>query len=109
MMMTQLISNLGAEVSGPFGALTEALDSNLAALDAAVLDVNVAGELIYPLAERLASMGTPMVFLTGYDAKSIDQRFHQASVLTKPIDEVELANCLAGMFDRTPIAQAATG
>lgn len=98
MMMSQIISDLGADVLGPFGSLPEALAADFVGLDAAILDVNVAGELIYPLAERLAQAGTPMVFLTGYDSKSIDRRFLEAEVLTKPIDEIELASCLAGIL-----------
>lgn len=107
MMMSQIISDLGADVLGPFGTLQEALDANVDRLDAALLDVNVAGELVYPLAERLALSGTPMVFLTGYDAKSIDQRFLESGVLTKPIDEAELASCLAGILNELPTDVAA--
>jgi two-component sensor histidine kinase/two-component SAPR family response regulator len=100
MMMSQIIGDLGAEVIGPFGTVGEAIAASAEGLDAAVLDINVGGELVYPLAERLAKRGTPMVFLTGYDAKSVDDRFVKASVLTKPIDETDLANTLAGIFDR---------
>jgi two-component sensor histidine kinase len=100
MMMSQIINDLGATVIGPFGTVGEALAAGAEGLDAAVLDVNVGGELVYPLAERLARRGTPMVFLTGYDSKSIDKRFMKSDVLTKPIDEVDLANCLAGLFER---------
>lgn len=99
MMMSQMIGDLGATVVGPFGTVGEAIAAGAEGLDAAVLDVNVAGELVYPLAERLATSGTPMVFLTGYDAESIDDRFNEADVLTKPIDEADLANCLASIFD----------
>lgn len=99
MMMSQMIGDLGATVVGPFGTVAEAIAAGAEGLDAAVLDINVGGELVYPLAERLARSGTPMVFLTGYDAKSVDARFIKADVLTKPIDEVDLANCLAGIFD----------
>lgn len=106
MMMSQIISELGADVLGPFGTLTEALAANVEGLDAALLDVNVAGELVYPLAERLERSGTPMVFLTGYDAKSIDERFVRSGILTKPIDESELAACLAGILGSTPAAGA---
>jgi len=99
MMMSQMIGDLGATVVGPFGTVGEAIAAGAENLDAAVLDINVAGELVYPLAERLATSGTPMVFLTGYDAKSVDHRFHEADVLTKPIAEADLASCLASIFD----------
>jgi two-component sensor histidine kinase len=102
MMMAQMIRDLGGDVIGPFGTLAEASDAALESIDAAVLDVNVAGELVYPLAERLAGYDTPIVFLTGYDAKSLDPRFNGSHILTKPIDERELAGVLAGLFDRVP-------
>jgi two-component sensor histidine kinase len=108
MMMAEIITRLGADVLGPFGTVREALDADVGGLDAALLDVNVAGELIYPLAERLARSGTPMVFLTGYDSKSIDERFLLSDILTKPIDEAELASCLAGLFDGGGETPAAT-
>lgn len=110
MMMTQLISELGAEVVGPFGSVADAVAAGSAQLDAAVLDVNVGGELVYPVAERLVRNGTPMIFLTGYDAKSIDPRFASASVLSKPIDEAELAGALADLLEaaRSSPRQAAT-
>lgn len=101
MMMAQMIGDLGAEVVGPFGSVGEAIAAGSDRLDAAVLDINVGGELVYPLAEKLAVSGTPMLFLTGYDAKSVDDRFIKADVLTKPIDEADLANCLAGMLKPT--------
>lgn len=99
MMMAQMIGNFGAAVIGPFGTVGEAIAAGLEGIDAAVLDINVGGHPVYPLAERLEKSGTPMVFLTGYDAKSVDGRFEGSNVLTKPIDEAELANCLAGIFE----------
>jgi CheY-like chemotaxis protein len=74
-----------------------------------VLDVNVAGELVYPLAERLKASQKPMIFLTGYDAKSVDRRFATSAILTKPIDERELAAVLSGLFDAAPEPSVLTG
>jgi two-component sensor histidine kinase len=104
MMMAQIIGDLGGDVFGPFGSLAEALAADVSGLDAAVLDVNVAGHLIYPLAEKLAASGTPMLFLTGYDARSIDPRFRHSGILTKPIDEAELATSLAQILDQAALA-----
>ncbi|MGH7293235.1 MAG: response regulator, partial [Myxococcota bacterium] len=107
MMMTQMIGDMGGEVIGPFGTLRDAIEAlPEKGLDAAVLDVNVGGELVYPLAERLARDGTPLMFLTGYDSKSVDRRFVTSRVLTKPIEEAELASALASLLEAQPKARA---
>jgi two-component sensor histidine kinase len=109
MMMSQMIRELGGELAGPYGTLGEAFGASLEAVDAAVLDVNVAGELVYPLADRLIAHGKPIVFLTGYDANSVDSRFHGSPVLTKPIDERELIGVLASLFDGATAESALAG
>jgi DNA-binding LytR/AlgR family response regulator len=50
-----------------------------------VLDINVGGEKIYPLAEILTERKIPFVFVTGYSTDSIDSRFSHVPVLQKPI------------------------
>jgi two-component sensor histidine kinase/CheY-like chemotaxis protein len=109
MMMSQVIRDLGGEVVGPFGSMAEVVEESIESIDAAVLDVNVAGQLVYPLADRVASLHKPMVFLTGYDAKSVDPRFADSPILTKPIDERELAAVLADMFEGSRVASALAG
>lgn len=94
MMMTQMIGDLGGEVIGPFGTIGEALANLPEQIDAALLDVNVGGELVYPLADCLVAREVPITFLTGYDSRSIDKRFASYDVLTKPIEEAELVNAL---------------
>jgi two-component sensor histidine kinase/ActR/RegA family two-component response regulator len=98
MMMSQTIRSLGGEVVGPYGSMAEASGAALDLIDAAMLDVNVAGELVYPLADRVVALRKPIVFLTGYEAKSVDPRFSKLPILTKPIEERELAAVLAGLF-----------
>ena len=109
MMMSQTIRDLGGEVIGPYGSMAEASAAPLESVDAAMLDVNVAGELVYPLADRVVALRKPIVFLTGYDAKSVDPRFGNSAILTKPIDERELAAVLAGMFEGVRSASALAG
>ena len=77
--------------SGPVGRVTEALRIlNQQPVDAAILDVNLAGEFVYPLAELLRTRNIPFVFATGYSPESIDPRFGDISVLQKPIDRQTL-------------------
>jgi len=59
---------------------------------AAILDVNVEGQLIYPLADMIAARGVPFVFVTGYGVESIERRFAQVPVLQKPIERPLLQN-----------------
>lgn len=55
-------------------------------VDGAILDVNLADEMVYPLADMLTARGIPFVFCTGYDAPSIPARFGDVVCCEKPID-----------------------
>ena len=63
--------------------------------DAAILDVNLCGELVYPVASRLMALGTPFVFITGYGRESIDQKYSSIPILEKPIDRTSLEQVFA--------------
>ena len=59
-------------------------------IDAAVLDVNLGGELVYPLAEMRSRARVPFIFVTGYGAESIDRRYADVPILQKPIERQTL-------------------
>ena len=63
--------------------------------DAAVLDVNVAGEPVYPVADLLAGQGVPFVFLTGYGAHILTEPYRDRPVVQKPFREGILLDALA--------------
>ncbi|MFZ2031053.1 MAG: response regulator [Vitreimonas sp.] len=94
LMMRELLSDMGADVVGPFATLPEAFGALARSFDAALLDVNLGGEAVYPLAEELMRLHVPIIFLTGYESASIDPKFADAPVLTKPIDAAELSGLL---------------
>jgi CheY-like chemotaxis protein len=108
MMMTQLIKDLHGSVVGPYATIRDAAASLETAPDAALLDVNIGNDLAYPIAEELDRLGVPVVFVTGYQASSIDPRFAAAPVLTKPIEPDELAGALASVL-RADAALARAG
>ena len=92
MMMRDMLVELGFGVLGPFahpGDALKALGSH--PVDVAVLDVNLGGQLVYPVADALVQGGVPFVFVTGYAAESIDGRFAAIPVLQKPIERDKLA------------------
>ncbi len=108
MMMAELLRDIGFDVVGPFGSVAEAMSGiERQSLDAAVLDVNLRGEMIYDLAEKLMGQGIPIVFVTGYGADSLDRRFASYPVLQKPVDSAALQRVLVrangNRLDRGPI------
>lgn len=101
MLIEDMLLDLGVEVVGPASTLADALSlARDAELEAAVLDINVGGELTYPVADLLQSRGIPVVFSTGYGATALPARFRNVPTLHKPFDvqrfEQVLETALAG-------------
>ncbi|WP_339762338.1 response regulator [uncultured Hoeflea sp.] len=89
------LETLGATVIGPTPQVDEALDYlDTTRVDAAILDIYLAGELVFPVAERLQDMGIPFVFATAYDAKVIPPRFKGFVLCDKPLELEKIAEAL---------------
>jgi PAS domain S-box-containing protein len=87
MMIGESLAEFGFQVVGPIATASEALAAAREKhFDAAVLDINLGDGLVYTVAEILAVRGVPFVFVTGYDAESVDARFSGVPVLQKPIE-----------------------
>jgi CheY-like chemotaxis protein len=65
--------------------------------DFAVLDVNLAGEQVYPVAERLDAIGVPFAFATGYGRIGMPERWASRPVIQKPFRQETLAAALAAI------------
>jgi len=91
---------LGAEIAGPAGHLDDALKilNDGSVLDAAVLDVNIRSEMIFPIARELKLRGVPFLFTTGYDKITLGPEFQDVPLLEKPIDLPAMARKLAGLI-----------
>ena len=105
MFMQEVLETIGYRPTSPIGRLAEAL----AAVKAerflgAVLDMNLHGEIVYPLAELLTAQQVPFVFVTGYAPHTIDQRFAAIPILQKPVLEEQLAMALQKVLGRQPAA-----
>ena len=101
--IARALRNLGAEVIGPVPRREEALAafSGDERIDAAVLDINLRGDVIYPVADALRERGVPFVFATGYDHASIPEPYRSVSRWEKPFDPHELVAVLPA-FGRSP-------
>jgi DNA-binding NtrC family response regulator len=81
----------GCTVIGPFRTLASATEAcRRERFDLATLDVNLGGELVYPLADELVARRMPFVLITGYGSADLPERFRTLPRLTKPYDPVVL-------------------
>lgn len=93
----QKLETLGATVIGPTAQVGEALEYlDTTRVDAAILDIYLAGEFVFPVAERLQDMGIPFVFASAYSTKIIPVRFEGFLLCEKPIELEEIAQALFG-------------
>jgi CheY-like chemotaxis protein len=103
MMVEDLLDDLGYVVVEVAGTLSRGLalvaDPNLA-LDGAILDVNLGGDKVYPIAEALTAKGIPFIFATGYGIAGIAEPFSHVPALTKPYDPHVLEQTLDALFGR---------
>jgi two-component SAPR family response regulator len=99
MSLCEALTDLGFAIAGPFNNMEEALAaSQVSDIKAAFLDVNLNGQLIYPLADELASRDIPFVFMTGYEPDSIESRFSESAVLQKPVNRTALEKLIQTRF-----------
>lgn len=99
--IARTLRELGASVIGPVGELGEAvrlLDGD-GAIDAAIVDINLHSDMIYPLARKLRSRNVPLLFTTGYDRKSIEPEFQDVPLWEKPLDLPAMARNLTGLIN----------
>ncbi|WP_210528746.1 response regulator [Rubellimicrobium arenae] len=90
------LEEAGARVLGPVASLEQAFSAlnDGITIDAAVLDINLGGEMVFPLAEALRGRGVPFVFVTGYDAWALPGQFRDVPCCDKPVDAVQLLRSL---------------
>lgn len=110
LMMRDLLTECGIFVVGPCCTLEEALAEASGEFDGALLDLNLGGKLVYPVAQLLLERGIPFTFVTGYGAESLDGRFAGAPMLQKPITRETLQRQLGTMLGiAIELKAAATG
>jgi len=98
-LLEDMLTDLGCAVIGPAGNVNQALAMIEAeAIDVAVLDINLNGQLSYPIADALGARGVPFVFVTGYDKGRILDGYRVFPVLQKPFHRSELSDILAKLL-----------
>jgi CheY-like chemotaxis protein len=103
--MQELLRSMGYQSTHPIARLSEAIAAATnERFKGAVLDMNLNGEIVYPLAELLTEQSVPFLFVTGYAPRSVDPRFIQVPILQKPILQDELAGTLQHVLAARPKA-----
>jgi len=87
MILEDQLQEIGLSIVATCASVAEAMMAiERSAPDAAILDVNLGGQLVYPVADRLMDLSIPFVFVTGYGRESIDRRYDSIQVLEKPVE-----------------------
>jgi len=95
-----LLEESGCQVVGPAGWLERGLElAEHEPLDGALLDINLHGDMSFPIAEKLSARGVPFVFVTGYEDRSIvPLAYRSAPRLDKPVADEHLMDVMAAVF-----------
>jgi CheY-like chemotaxis protein len=99
--MMDEFDRLGIETVGPVRSVARALElvAHSEHLDGAVLDINVSGDLVFPVADALRVRGVPFVFTTGYDRQAIPAQYRDVVFCPKPVNPTEVVHALFSQAD----------
>src|ERR1700757_2183399 len=101
MMLEVMLDAMGCVVVGVAGTLSRGLalaDNESVPLDGAILDVNLGGEKVYPVAARLAEREGPFIFCTGYGLAGLAADFAHVPTLAKPYQARDLEVLLSSVL-----------
>jgi CheY-like chemotaxis protein len=98
LLVEEILAEFGHTVVGPASRIDRALELVASeAIDVAILDVNIDGKEVYPVAEALAARGIPFMFVSGYG--TLPERFRDRPRLTKPFRQRALLELLVELGD----------
>lgn len=95
MMVADMLEELGYSVVAEAGEINDALKlAQSAEFDLAILDVNVNGKVISPVADLLAARHRPFIFATGYGSSGLPAEYRNRPALQKPFQIETLARMI---------------
>ena len=96
LLIEEMLEEFGCEVVASVARLAAACEvAGSAQVDLAILDVNLAGERVFPVAEILQGRKIPFLFSTGYGASGLPAEYAGCPVLHKPFSQSELQQKIA--------------
>jgi CheY-like chemotaxis protein len=103
MLPEDLLLDLGCTVMGPAGSVAQSLalvQGSGRMPDGALLDINLRGELVYPVADVLTARGVPFVFITGNARHGIDPRYAAIPAVAKPFSSETITDIVRSFEKR---------
>lgn len=95
MLLEDMLTDLGYELAGVAGRVDEAAEmAKSKDFDLAILDVNLDGQDVYPVADIIGKRGVPFMFVTGYGGRGLPDAYRERPTLQKPFQLDELKRML---------------
>jgi len=89
----------GCDVVGPVARVADGVKlASSERLDGAILDINIAGTEVFPVASELARGGVPFIFVSGYDSQNLPEAWRGRPILKKPFRSRDLARNMVKAF-----------
>jgi len=99
MLLEDMLTDLGYELVGVAGRVDEAAEmAKTKDFDLAILDVNLDGHDVYPVAEVIGKRGLPFMFVTGYGGRGLPDKYRERPTLQKPFQLDELKRMLTQLL-----------
>jgi len=95
------LEKINFAILGPVSTVEDALALIQAEqqIDGGILDINLGGEKVFPVADRLAERGVPFLFATGYDQSAIPERFANIQRCEKPFSLKDITQAIGRFVD----------
>ena len=98
LLLEDMLEELGFQIAAVAASFDEgATHAKDAQIDMAILDVNIDGQQVFPIADTLKGRGVPFCFITGYGSQGLPEQYRAMPTLQKPFQMNDLKTTLAGM------------
>lgn len=98
MLLEDMLADLGHEIAAVAGSVNEAVElAKGSTFDVAILDVNLDGRDVYPVADILTERRLPFVFVTGYGGRGLPEPYRERPTLQKPFQLEDLRTTLVNL------------
>ncbi len=103
LLLEDMLGDLGYTIAAAVGRIDDAVKvAKTGEFDVAILDVNLNGHTVSPVAEIIEARGLPFIFATGYGERGLPERFNNRPTLQKPFQQENLGRILSRAFENMP-------